>query len=204
MTTDDQSTGGHGRISMRNLPNALTVLRLILVPVFIWLYLIGSGPARWAALAVFIVASATDYLDGHLARSWHVESNFGRLADPLADKALTLSAFVLLSVDNPFFGWFWLFTILVAIREIGITVLREVLRRRGTVVAASSGGKLKTVMQMALIVGMLIPWTSFVVSSAILTALTWIFGILAVATLAQTLVSGGQYLVAVWQGSQKR
>lgn len=184
-----------------NLPNALTILRLVLVPIFIWLYLLGTTPARWGALVVFIIASITDYLDGHLARTQKLETDFGRLADPLADKALTLSAFVLLSIDNPFFSWFWIFTALVAFREVLITVLREVLRRRGTVVAASAGGKTKTVLQISLIIGMLAPWASLFDAPEVLTGLTWILGILAVITLVQTLVSGTQYLLAVWRGS---
>lgn len=182
-------------VSTLNLPNALTVLRIALVPVFIWVYLIGTPAARWWALGIFMVAAATDQLDGHLARKFGLITDFGRLADPLADKALTLSAFVLISIGTGSV-WMWIFTVLVAIREIGITVLREVLRQRGTVVAASSGGKLKTVLQMLMIFLMLIPWASFVASAGVLTGLNWLFVVLGVVTLAITLGSGWQYLSA--------
>lgn len=179
------------QVSNINLPNALTVLRIILVPVFAWVYLLG---AHWWALAIFLFAAVTDQLDGHLARKWNLITDFGRLADPLADKALTLTAFVLLSIgyQSP---WMWAFTFLVAIRELGITVLREVLRHRGTVVAASSGGKLKTVLQILLIILMLIPWGNLAV-------INWIIVGLAVVTFAITMISGWQYLWAAWRGSR--
>lgn len=199
-STEDQPAGV---VPVINLPNALTVLRIMLVPVFVWAFLLGTANARWAALLIFIVASITDYLDGYLARSWNLETNFGRLADPLADKALTLSAFVLLSIDGPI-SWFWVFTVLVAIREVGITVLREVLRRRGIVVSASAGGKLKTVLQISLIILMLVPWATFVLSSSLLAVIYWVAVILTIVTLGVTLISGGQYLSAVWQESQPR
>ncbi len=184
-----------GQVSALNLPNALTVIRILLVPVFIWVYLLGTTGARWWALAIFMVAAATDQLDGHLARKLKLITDFGRLADPLADKALTLSAFVLISIGTGSV-WMWIFTALVAVREIGITILREVLRKQGTVVAASSGGKLKTVLQMLMIFLMLIPWSSFVESPGMLTGLNWLFVVLGVATLAITLGSGWQYLSA--------
>lgn len=190
------------KVSSFNLPNALTVLRILLVPVFIWVYLMGTPAARWGALAIFIVASVTDHLDGHLARKWNLITDFGRLADPLADKALTLSAFFLLSysLGNV---WFWIFTILVTIREIGITVLREVLRKKGTVVAASTGGKLKTVLQITLIILLLIPWDTFVPNQGILTAVWVVAAILAVVTLAVTMISGWQYVWAAWKESRR-
>ncbi len=184
-----------------NVPNALTIFRIILIPVFAGFYLGGSTSGTWISLAIFILASFTDQLDGHIARSRGLITNFGKLADPIADKALTLTAFVLLSIDGPI-PFFWVFTVLVAIREIGITVLREVLRRGGTVVAASSGGKLKTVLQMGLIVWMMIPWQTFIASD---TAWNWILGILgawSAVTLVVTVVSGLQYCVAAWRSSR--
>ena len=127
-----------------NIANVLTVLRLLLVPVFIWLALLPGDRARLAAVVVFVVAAFTDRLDGQLARSWGLVTSFGKIADPIADKALTLSAFVLLSVNQRL--WWWV-TILIVVRELGITVMRFFMLRRA-VMAASRGGKIKTALQM--------------------------------------------------------
>lgn len=142
-----------------NIANVLTVIRLILVPVFIWLMLVPGVKAQVWAFVVFAVASATDKLDGTLARRLNLVTDFGKLADPIADKALVLSAFVLLSLHWPVF---WLVTVPVLVRELGITLMRLVLARRGRVMPASRGGKLKTVTQMALILLLLIPWEALV------------------------------------------
>lgn len=142
-----------------NIANVLTVIRLILVPVFIWLMLVPTTKAQLWAFVVFAVASATDKLDGTLARRLNLVTDFGKLADPIADKALVLSAFVLLSLHWPVF---WLVTVPVLVRELGITLMRLVLARRGRVMPASRGGKLKTVTQMALILLLLIPWEALV------------------------------------------
>ena len=142
-----------GRAPLLNAANALTVLRLILVPVFIWLMLSPGEATRLTATLVFIVAAFTDRLDGQLARSWGLVTSFGKIADPIADKALTLSAFLLLSVAGSL--WWWV-TIVIIVRELGITVLRFVMLRRA-VMAASRGGKLKTVLQMFGIVGLQMP-----------------------------------------------
>ena len=174
-----------------NLPNALTVLRLVLVPVFLWLLLLNTPVTRWWALAVFVVAAYTDHLDGHIARKQGIITNFGKLADPIADKFLTLGAFVALSILGDLTWWF---TVIVAVREIGITVLREFLRRRGTVVAASSGGKLKTVLQMLLIFLLVIPWTSFA-TQLVLQLLLILIWVVALAALIVTVWSGAQYVL---------
>lgn len=176
-----------------NIPNALTVLRLVLVPLFLWLLLMNTTESRWWAVAVFAVASYTDHLDGYLARKYNIITNFGKLADPLADKFLTLGAFIALSS----LGYLsWWFTAIVAVREIGITVLREVLRRRGTVVAASSGGKLKTVLQILLIFALVIPWASFVTGDILLEVLKYFILIVEFVVLVITVWSGAQYVIA--------
>ena len=105
------------RAPLLNIANALTVLRLLLVPVFIWLSLLPGDRARLAAVVVFVVAAFTDRLDGQLARSWGLVTSFGKIADPIADKALTLSAFVLLSVNHRL--WWWV-TILIVVRLVGL------------------------------------------------------------------------------------
>ena len=142
-------------VSPLNLPNALTVLRLVLVPVFILLLVSGAPSARWGALVVFMVAAYTDRLDGKIARARGLVTDFGKIVDPIADKALTLGAFVMLSIAHP---WLWLVTVPVAIRELGITWWRADLLKKGIVVAANKGGKLKTVLQILAIWLLLIPW----------------------------------------------
>lgn len=142
-----------------NIANVLTVIRLILVPVFIWLMLTPGATAQVWAFVVFAVASLTDKLDGTLARKLDLVTDFGKLADPIADKALVLSAFVLLSLHWPVFWWV---TVPVLVRELGITVMRLVMARKGWVMPASRGGKLKTVTQITLILLLLIPWEALV------------------------------------------
>lgn len=183
-----------------NVPNALTVLRLVLVPVFLWLLLENTTASRWWALAVFAVAAYTDHLDGEIARKHNIITNFGKLADPLADKFLTLGAFIALSILGDLTWWF---TAIVAVREIGITILREVLRRRGTIVAASSGGKLKTVLQMVLIMMLIVPWDAFS-NALILQLLLIVIWIIALAALVVTVWSGVQYAVVAAHAMKKQ
>lgn len=147
------------KVPVVNLPNALTVVRLVLVPVFVVLGLqSASWTALWAAFVVFAVAAITDRFDGKLARSWGQITDFGRIADPIADKALTLCGFALLSHQG-YLPW-WV-TILIAVRELGITAMRAFFLRRGVVVSANQAGKLKTFMQMVALGALLIPWAHF-------------------------------------------
>ncbi|MFB9625172.1 CDP-diacylglycerol--glycerol-3-phosphate 3-phosphatidyltransferase [Nonomuraea helvata] len=141
-------------VSPWNIANVLTVLRLALVPFFVvCLFIPGTG-WRVTALGVFAVASITDHLDGELARRYGLITDFGKIADPIADKALTGAALVSLSILNELPWWV---TISILGREIGITVLRFVLLRHA-VIPASYGGKIKTVLQIAAIVLYLLPW----------------------------------------------
>ena len=129
-----------------NLPNALTTLRIVMVPFFGWALLVDGGDSvlwRCVAWALFVVAMVTDKVDGDIARSRDLVTDFGKIADPIADKALTGMAFVGLSVVGEL--WWWV-TIVVLLREWGITLLRLWVIRYG-VMAAGSGGKLKTVLQ---------------------------------------------------------
>ncbi len=133
-------------VSPWNIANAFTVARLLLVPVFAWLLLRGDGhdPAgRVAAFVTFAVAVATDRIDGDLARRRGLITDFGKIADPIADKALIGAALISLSALGELSWWV---TIVVLAREIGITVLRFVVIRHG-VMPASRGGKAKTVLQ---------------------------------------------------------
>ena len=148
--------------SVVNLPNALTVVRLALVPVFAWLLLRegGADPASrvWSAV-VFLGASATDLVDGELARRRGEVTTFGKVADPIADKALTGTALVGLSALGELPWWV---TIVILVREVGVTLLRFWVIRHG-VIPASRGGKAKTAAQMVAILLYLLPATGWLV-----------------------------------------
>jgi len=147
-------------VSSWNLPNALTVLRILLVPVYGAILLAQSGDSvalRWWAAAVFAVATATDRLDGDLARSRGLVTNFGKIADPIADKTLMSMAFVGLSVLGEV--WWWVTAVVLA-REWGITVLRLFVIRHG-VMPAGRGGKVKTVLQSLGLFLLTLPLWSF-------------------------------------------
>lgn len=134
-------------VPLVNLPNALTVLRLILVPVFLLTLFAQGGhdPAwRWAAFVIFALAALTDRYDGHIARKRGQITDFGKIADPIADKALTGSALVALSMLGDLAWWI---TVVILVREIGITLMRFAVIRYG-VIAASPGGKAKTLLQI--------------------------------------------------------
>ena len=142
-----------------NVPNGLTALRMLLVPVFAWVLL--SHPHddswRWMAALIFIIASITDIVDGKVARKYGLVTRFGKLWDPIADKALTGMALVGLSIIGELPWWI---TIVILVREWGITLLRFLILKYG-VMAANRGGKLKTVTQSIAIVMYLLPLPSW-------------------------------------------
>lgn len=145
-------------VSAWNVPNALTALRLVLVPLFGWL-LLGpqdSGGWRVVAAATFVVAILTDRIDGELARRWGLVTNVGKIADPIADKALIGTALVGLSVLGELSWWV---TVVVLARELGITVMR-LLMISYVVLPAGRGGKAKMVVQSAAITLYLLPLPS--------------------------------------------
>ncbi|KDP91485.1 MULTISPECIES: CDP-diacylglycerol--glycerol-3-phosphate 3-phosphatidyltransferase [Clavibacter] len=149
---------GDSPASPWNVANVLTIVRILLAPVFVVLLVAddgADGPLRYAAAALFIVAIATDGVDGHIARSRNLVTDLGKLLDPIADKVLTGAALVMLSVLGELPWWV---TIVILVRELGITAYRfAVLRDR--VVAASRGGKLKTIAQaVAISVALLPSW----------------------------------------------
>jgi CDP-diacylglycerol---glycerol-3-phosphate 3-phosphatidyltransferase len=136
-----------------NIANALTALRFGLVPVFVVLLLAGGPGWRIAAFAVFIAASVTDLLDGKIARQRGLITDFGKIADPIADKALTGAALVTLSAQGALAWWV---TCVILIREVAVTGLRFWVIRRG-VIAASRGGKAKTLLQVIAITLFVLP-----------------------------------------------
>ncbi|GLZ45153.1 CDP-diacylglycerol--glycerol-3-phosphate 3-phosphatidyltransferase [Actinomycetospora sp. NBRC 106375] len=172
-------------VPLVNIANALTVVRLVLVPVFLVVLFVDGGQSaawRWAAFAVFAIASLTDTFDGDLARRWGLVTDFGKIADPIADKALTGSALVGLSLLGEL-GW-WV-TVTIAAREVGVTLLRFWVLRHG-VIPASRGGKIKTVLQ------------TVALGLAIMPLPTWLdpaVAVLMVAAVVVTVVTGVDYLV---------
>ena len=173
------------QVSSWNIANYLTVLRLLLVPVFVWLLLHDDGTDtgwRWAAAVVFGIAALTDRIDGDLARKHGLVTSFGKLADPIADKALTGAAFVGLSLLGELSWWV---TGVVLVREIAITLLRFWVIRHG-VMPASRGGKWKTVLQ-----GIALPLYVLPLTGLLATARAWVM----TAAVVVTLVTGVDYVV---------
>lgn len=138
-----------------NLPNKLTMMRIILIPVFIFLLMTGY---QYAACGVFVIASVTDALDGHIARKYNLVTNFGKIMDPLADKLLVFAALVCLVETGQVAGWM---VIIILARELTITSLRAVAAGEGVVIAAGKSGKLKTIFQMVAIVLLLLNGGSY-------------------------------------------
>lgn len=138
-----------------NLPNKLTVLRVIMVPFFVFFMLTGVGGAanKWIALIIFCVASLTDMLDGKIARARNLVTNFGKFMDPLADKLLVCSALIALVDLNKIAAWI---VIIIIAREFIISGFRLIAAENGVVIAANYWGKFKTVSQMIMIILLLI------------------------------------------------
>ena len=167
-----------------NLPNALTVLRLALVPVFVsalW-QSPDSDAWRYASALIFLVASLTDFVDGDLARRRDQVTTFGKVVDPIADKALTGSALVGLSLLGELSWWV---TTVIVVREVGVTLLRFWVIEHG-VIPASRGGKLKTLLQILAILTYLWPLPSNV---------DWVAESLMAAAVLVTVVTGVDYVV---------
>lgn len=165
-----------------NLPNLLTIFRLVLVIPFVVL-LFGHGqetPARIWATVIFVLAATTDFFDGELARRHNVVTNFGKIADPIADKALTGSALIGLSVLGELPWWV---TVVILAREVGVTVMRFLVIKDG-VIAASRGGKAKTVLQLLAILLYLLPVVGFLASARV-----WVMGL----ALLLTVLTGIDY-----------
>jgi CDP-diacylglycerol--glycerol-3-phosphate 3-phosphatidyltransferase len=178
-----------------NLPNALTTLRIVMVPFFGWALLVDGGDSivwRLVAWALFVAAMITDKIDGDIARSRNLVTDFGKIADPIADKALTGMAFVGLSIIGEL--WWWV-TVLVLLREWGITLLRFWVIRYG-VMAAGSGGKLKTVLQTVALGLFILPLKQLHGGWDTLGMVVWWIAVAVMAAaVSLTLVTGVDYVV---------
>lgn len=172
-----------------NLPNKLTLFRVILIPFFVAFALTPNGICQWVALILFVVASLTDMLDGKIARKYDLITDFGKFMDPLADKLLVCAGLTLL-VDRGMMS-VWALFIIVA-REFIVTGLRLIAGGKGVVIAAGKSGKAKTMLQMIVLVWALIPLPL---------GLDYSFGfmtlmdILVFCMVAITVVSGLEYII---------
>jgi len=171
-----------GSAPLWNIANILTASRLVMVPLFVLFMFLEHHAWRFAAFAVFVIAAITDRVDGELARKHNLVTDFGKIADPIADKALTGAALIVLSVLGEL--WWWV-TVAILVRELGITLLRFAVIRHG-VIPASGGGKLKTVLQVVAISVYLFPLPE---------PLTIIAHAAMGAALAVTLWTGADYVV---------
>jgi CDP-diacylglycerol--glycerol-3-phosphate 3-phosphatidyltransferase len=183
--------------SIFNLPNIITMARILCVPFFVWsLFAIDpNSTARWFSVLIFIVIMISDGVDGAIARKRGLITNLGKLLDPIADKALLGGALVALSVLGEFSWWV---TAVILLRELGITAYRLVVVQR-EVVAASSGGKLKTILQSVLI-GSLASPLEFVFAP-------WYINLesaLTVIVVLITVYTGVQYLIAAGRARRQR
>ncbi|MDR1914727.1 MAG: CDP-diacylglycerol--glycerol-3-phosphate 3-phosphatidyltransferase [Clostridiales bacterium] len=167
-----------------NLPNKLTLLRVCLIPVFLILYpyaVLGEPLSRYSALVVFVIASLTDALDGHIARSRGLVTNFGKLMDPLADKLLVAAAMIAMVQTAELPAWV---AILIISREFLITGFRMIALEKNMVIAASKWGKLKTISQIIMIVIILLNILPYQIE----------YGIILIAT-ALTVISAADYVM---------
>ncbi len=180
------------RPSNWNAPNVITAARIVATPFFVWMLLADDGamgPWRWAAAVFFVVAIATDAWDGHIARSRGLITDLGKLLDPIADKFLTGAALVGLSIllELP-----WWVTIVVLVREIGVTIHRLMVAR-DVVVAAAWMGKLKTVAQAVAITLALLPLASVLGAAA--PVAHWVNAVTMSIAVLLTIASGIDYVV---------
>ncbi|WP_309116637.1 CDP-diacylglycerol--glycerol-3-phosphate 3-phosphatidyltransferase [Saccharothrix sp.] len=177
------------RVPVLNIANVLTMSRLVLVPVFLYLLFAEGGHSYWwrlAAFGVFAVASVTDHVDGNLARKHGLITDFGKIADPIADKALTGAALVGLSLLGELPWWI---TVVIAVRELGVTLLRFWVIRHG-VIPASRGGKAKTLVQIVAIGLYLLPLPANLELIAVVTMY---------AAVVLTVVTGVDYVVRAFR-----
>lgn len=171
-----------------NLPNKLTMLRIILVPFFVVFMLLSGTPGRedlkWIALVIFCVASLTDLLDGKIARKYHLITDFGKFMDPLADKLLTISAMICMIDLDRIPSWV---VIIIVAREFTISGFRLIAADNNVVIAANMWGKVKTVFQMTMVIMMIID-LPFVGWQILTDIVMWI-------ALAMTVISLVTYIV---------
>lgn len=166
-----------------NLPNKLTMLRILLIPVFVVVLMRGN---YYLSAAIFIAASITDALDGYIARKYHLVTNFGKIMDPLADKLLVVSALICLVELGDVAGWM---LIVILAREFTVTGLRTVAAAQGIVIAAGWSGKVKTVFQMIAVPALLLQnWPFSLINIPFAQTILWL-------SVIMTIISGAEYII---------
>jgi len=150
-----QSSGGSARGAVTNLPNILTYARIAAVPALVACFYFDGDNARWVALAIFIAAAVTDFLDGYLARLWSQQSSLGRMLDPIADKLLVAATLLMLASDGTIWGVHMVAAVIILCREVLVSGLREFLAELRVSVPVSQLAKWKTTIQL-LAIGFLI------------------------------------------------
>ncbi len=201
-SSEASTQGAAGQPSNFNLPNVLTTVRIVLVPFFGAALLVDGGDSigwRLVAWVIFAVAMITDKVDGDIARSRGLVTDFGKIADPIADKAMTGMAFVGLSIifESP---WWWVMTIVVLVREWSVTLLRLSILKK-VVIAADRLGKLKTTFQVLALGGLVLPLRDPDLPGWMETpadVVYWVAIACLVVAVALTLVSGAQFFLGVW------
>lgn len=173
-----------------NLPNKLTLARVIMIPFFVIFMLTGLGgsASKWIALAIFIIASLTDLLDGHIARKYNLVTNFGKFMDPLADKLLVCAAMICLVEMGKLPAWI---VIIIISREFIISGFRLIASDNGRVIAASYWGKFKTTFQMLMICLMI---ADIAAISLLTDIVMWVALILTIVSLVDYLVKNKDVL----------
>lgn len=173
---------------MMNLPNKLTMLRILLIPFFVVFMLLSPAESeyRWIALGIFITASLTDLLDGKIARKYNLVTNFGKLMDPLADKMLVSAALICLAALARLDAWI---VIVIISREFIISGLRQIAADNGIVIAASYWGKYKTTFQMIMICLLIAGIDSLYLVTEIV---TWAAVILTIVSLVDYMIKNRQ------------
>jgi CDP-diacylglycerol---glycerol-3-phosphate 3-phosphatidyltransferase len=194
MSDSSQQDSPAGPGSNWNVPNALTALRIAMVPVFGWALLHDGGESqgwRWLAYGLFVVAMITDKVDGDIARRHNLVTNFGKIADPIADKAITGMAFIGLSVIGAL--WWWV-TILVLVREWSVTFARLSIARQ-IVMAARQSGKVKTMAQALALGGFVAPFKDLAGSWDVPgDVVWWLSAVLMAVAVVLTVTSGVEFV----------
>lgn len=167
-----------------NLPNKLSILRVLCIPLIVIIMLIPDRNWQWAALALFVLASFTDFLDGHIARKYQLITDFGKFIDPVADKLLVLSTLIMLIHRGLMPAWA---VVIVLARELSVDGLRLIAVTKGKVIAAGPLGKIKTTLQMCMII--------WILALQLHVFSHWTGITLFVLAIGMTLVSGVDYFV---------
>jgi CDP-diacylglycerol--glycerol-3-phosphate 3-phosphatidyltransferase len=193
-----ESESARGPVSNWNVPNALTTLRIVMVPFFGWALLHDGGSDitwRWVAWALFFVAMITDKIDGDIARKHNLVTNFGKIADPIADKAMTGMAFIGLSIIHDFMpAWlWWTITVIVLVREWAVTFARLSIAK-DVVMPAKQSGKVKTMAQAVALGGFVAPFGLLTGSLAVFgDVVWWLSAVLLFAAVVLTVTSGVEF-----------